>query len=146
MKNILMILVLSLSAVFAHAQYDGGFIRPGRPGAPGRYPDPGRGGYGNVQCTATDKGWEEHWGGHGSCGECLRKHGDCIETCSRSYYVCQAQGIDRNGRTYVSEGRADSRYQAEDEAMRACYYYRYQNCRVTNCNQNSETVSRRSCR
>jgi hypothetical protein len=30
--------------------------------------------------------------------------------------------------------------------MRACYYYRYQNCRIVSCNQNNETVSRRSCR
>lgn len=151
MKQILLIAAICFSSIFAYAQYDGGFITPGRPGPgrpsdPGRYPQPGRPGYGNIQCTAQDNGWEEHWGGHSTCGECVRKHGNCIETCSRNYYVCQVEGIDRNGRRYISEGRAESRYQAEDDAMRACYYYRYQNCRVTSCNQNSETVSRRSCR
>ncbi|HEY8271253.1 MAG TPA: hypothetical protein VIG33_10230 [Pseudobdellovibrionaceae bacterium] len=159
MKQIMLIAVLCLSGILAHAQDGGrwGWGRPGPgrggPGYPGRpgpgYPGPGRGGGGwggNVQCSATDSGWEEHWGGHGSCGECLQIHGNCTETCSRSYNVCQAEGIDQSGRRFTTEGRGEIRYQAEDDAMRACYYYRYQNCRIVSCNQNNETVSRRSCR
>src|SRR5207253_828198 len=117
------LVLFCLSGVIAHAQSELGWGR------------------GNVQCTSTDTGWEEHWGGHASCEECLRKHGSCVETCSSTYYVCQTQGTDQSGRTFTNEGRGDTRYEAEDEAMRACYYYRYQGCRVTNCNQNSETVS-----
>lgn len=157
MKHIMLITLLCFSGIFAHAQDGGRWGRPGPSPYPGRgggggwgrpapYPGRGGGGWGgNIQCVASDRGWEEHWGGHSGCGECLRVHGECTETCSRSYYVCQAEGTDQGGRRYTSEGRAESRYQAEDDAIRACYYYRYQNCRVTNCNQNSETVSRRDC-
>jgi len=159
-KHLLLIAALCFSSAFAFAQFDGGFNRPGQPGReqPGRpgYPgQPGRPGYpgqpgypgrGPIQCSATDKGWEEHGGGHASCGECLRRHGSCIETCGRTYYVCQAEGMDRQGRRFIMEGRADSRYIAQDDAMRACYYYRYQNCHVTSCSQDREVTSRRSCR
>ncbi|MBO9665971.1 MAG: hypothetical protein J7501_04095 [Bdellovibrio sp.] len=116
--------------------------------------NPGRGGgHGggwdrpNVTCSATDKGWEEHWGGHSDCNSCLKKHGSCIETCSADYYVTTAEGLDYRGYKMTVESRGNSRYQTEREAIERCsYFYRYNNCRVLKTESRSETVSRRSCR
>jgi hypothetical protein len=118
--------------------------RPGYPGRPPSRPGNGRPGYG-VQCVAQDRGWEEHSGGHYSCNECLREHGECVETCSTRMTECQVDGADRSGRRISFLGRGDSRWTAEDDAMRACYY-NAQNCYVVSCQDRSQTVSNRSCR
>lgn len=133
----------ALITLFSLNTFAAGFFDWVRPGRPSPY-DPGRG-RPQVTCTASDNGWEEHWGSHRSCGECLAKHGDCIETCSIDYNVCQAEGVDYRGYKMTMEGRGDSRYRAEDEAMSLCQR-RYDNCRIVSCKTSSETVSRRSCR
>lgn len=123
---------------------------PGRPLEPGRPYEPGRPGYPGqpgqqVTCVAVDRGYEEHGGGHYGCGECLRLHGECIETCSMRSTECQSQGVDRYGRAVSFLGRGDSQWRAEDEAMRACYYYAAQ-CQIVRCQDRNETVSRQNCR
>ncbi|WP_255490074.1 hypothetical protein [Bdellovibrio sp. KM01] len=107
----------------------------------------GRGGWGgpNVTCSATDKGWEEHWGGHSDCHSCLKKHGSCTETCSANYYATKAEGVDYRGYKMTIESRGDTRYEAEREALRACNR-RYSECKIVSSTSQSETVSRRSCR
>ena len=123
----------------------GGYYPPPPPPGGGYYPPPNNNqGYG-VTCTSEDTGYEEHWGGHYSCGECLSQHGNCIETCKSQMTECQVQGTDRYGRVINFLGRGDARWRAEDDAMRNCYY-NATNCRVTTCQDRQDVVSRRSCR
>lgn len=126
--------------------------RPGRPG-PGR-PGPGRPGpgypdRGRLECSATDKGWEEHWGGHYDCRECLEKHDGCIETCQevRTVYSCQFEGQDGRGTRESFAATSDDRRQAEYEAEDRCYRAGYRNCRYQGCNtsEDRDVVSRRDC-
>ena len=35
----------------------------------------------SYDCKASDRGWEEHFGGHKSCDECLEHHGECEMKC-----------------------------------------------------------------
>ncbi|QDK36688.1 hypothetical protein [Bdellovibrio sp. NC01] len=142
MKHIASILLIALFSVNTFAGGLGDWIKPGRPNP--YEPNPGRP---NITCSARDNGWEEHWGGHRDCRECVAKHGNCTETCSASYFTCQAEGVDYRGYKMTLEGRAPSRYETERQVMDLCQrQYRYQNCRIISCNENSETVSRRSCR
>ena len=134
-----------------------GFIVPGE--RPPRYQEPGRNPYepgypdsrypdsryDRVSCVAKDRGYEEHSRGHYSCGECLREHGECIETCSTQMSECQAEGTDRRGNRVSFAGRGDTRWSAEDQAMDRCYY-RADNCRIVRCDDRNDVVSRRSCR
>ena len=124
--------------------YPGHPGRPGQPGYPGQ-PYPGNPGYG-VTCKATDNGWEEHSGGHYSCGECLQQHGDCTETCSTLNVECRVDGTDHYGRAVSFLGRGNDQWRAQDEATRACQYNYASNCYVVSCNQQEQVVSRRSCR
>lgn len=140
MKSLTTILFMLLFTFTAHAGILD-WIRPDPRPAP--Y-DPGRS-RANVTCSATDNGWEEHWGGHRDCSSCLAKHGNCTERCEATYYTCKAEGTDYRGYAMTMEARGDSRFYTEREAMDRCQY-RYQNCRITNCSESSETVSRRSCR
>jgi hypothetical protein len=110
------------------------------PSRPGPYPP-----Y-NVSCTYTDTGWEEHWGGHNSCGECLSKHGNCYETCSTQTEVCEAKGTDRNGTLVTVSGESPDRYDSERRAYDSCYYHGLQDCRVDICTTREDQVSRRLCR
>lgn len=110
------------------------------------YGRPSRPGYGTqVTCSARDRGHEEHRN-HRSCGECLRKHGQCIETCAVNYTVCRAEGEDRYGRRASFEGHAQSQYESQRNALYSCERdRRFRNCRVVSCSNSSETVSRRRC-
>jgi len=117
---------------------------PGYPPPPGNYP-----GYpsGPVTCTAGDRGWEEHSGGHYSCGECLSYHGSCVETCRSVDVECRAEGRDAYGRVYSAFGRGYDRWQAESDAMRNCQYNAYgARCYIVTCNQRQNIVSQRNCR
>lgn len=98
-----------------------------------------------VSCTVQDRGHEEHYGGHRSCGECERRHGSCVETCRADYYSCKAEGRDYRGYTMTIEAKGETRYEAENVAMRRCDR-QLSDCRPVSCNSESETVSRRSCR
>ncbi|WP_413575849.1 hypothetical protein ACLVWU_15850 [Bdellovibrio sp. HCB290] len=142
MKALLGFIAVTMITVTSFAGHFDDMFRPGRGDR-----DHGRGGWGrpNVTCSATDKGWEEHWGGHSDCGSCLKKHGTCIETCSANYYVVKVEGVDYRGYKMTMESRGESRYEAEREALRSCNR-RYDNCKVVSSNSQSETVSRRSCR
>ena len=161
MKLVIAIL-LSLSALQAQAGGDGlkrlipiiigGIIDHNRP-APYPYPGPGypppHSGYpsGPVTCTAADRGWEEHAGGHYSCGECVAYHGNCLETCRSNDFQCTVEGRDAYGRVFAVHGRGYDRWQAENEALRNCRYQSYAgHCYVRGCNQQTYIVSQRSCR
>lgn len=125
---------------------DGLSSRPRPPRYPGRPDRPRPPRYGNITCTATDNGWEEHWGGHSSCRSCLKKHGDCTERCTQTYYVCTASGDDGHGRNYSADGYGDSRWEAQEEAQRNCRYDGLYGCSITRCDSEDQLVSRRSCR
>ena len=97
-------------------------------------------------CTAADNGFEEHWGGHRSCGECLAEHGNCTERCYATSYTCTITGVDENGGTQTFEGYSNySQYDARQRGLDRCYWSRLNNCQVTGCNSRQELVSRRSC-
>lgn len=98
----------------------------------------------NVVCSAADKGWEEHWGGHRTCAECLQKHGTCIETCSLEYTTCEAVGTDSLGNSFTVRGSGSDRWEAERNAVRHCER-NFRSCRSSSCNSKSETVSRTRC-
>ncbi len=51
-----------------------------------------------MECRAYDKGWEEHWGGHGggpnefdACRACFAKHGECRFDCTVDMFRCEAR-------------------------------------------------------
>jgi hypothetical protein len=122
------------------------FPYPGEPGRPGRPGRPGYPGGRNEVCTANDQGYEEHRGGHFSCGECLQQHDNCIETCrSNGNIRCEAQGIDRRGRLVAFYGEAPMQRRAERQAYDACSY-NARNCQVVRCDQMGGQETRRSCR
>lgn len=111
------------------------------PRFPEQYPQ------GRVTCSASDRGWEEHWGSHGSCGACLQQHAECIETCVEQRELCEVQGTDYQGRQrrYIAVGY--DRYSAESEARRQCEWDRNNsNCYTLTCRSDNRTVSSRSCR
>ncbi|MCB0385352.1 MAG: hypothetical protein KDD43_08165, partial [Bdellovibrionales bacterium] len=93
-----------------------------------------------------DNGWEEHFGGHSSCRSCLKKHGDCIERCTQTYYICTASGDDGHGRQFTVDGYGATECEARDEARRNCQYDRLYGCHVTRCDSEDDVISRRSCR
>lgn len=99
-----------------------------------------------VSCSYTDDGHEEHSRGHRDCNDCLSRHGHCKETCSTDYAVCKVEGRDYRGYTLTVEAKADSQYQAERDALRRCDRNNLTDCRRVSCSNESETVSRRSCR
>lgn len=82
-------------------------------------------------CTAMDRGWEEHFGGHvgqswdfnaalqQACGECKRLHGRCNVSCAQRAYVCQVQAP--NG-MMVWGSPMPSQWDAERDAMNRCGY------------------------
>jgi len=111
--------------------------QPSRPNYPG---------YGDVTCTYTDTGWEEHYRGHNSCGECLREHGNCIETCSIDNQICEAKGYDRYGQLVTVTGESPDRWEAERRAYDSCYYRGLRDCRIEKCESREERVSQRNCR
>lgn len=102
---------------------------------------------GRVTCTVTDSGWEEHWGGHRSCGSCLQEHSRCVEKCSEKMEVCEARGTTYNGSTRIFRGAGPDRWSAETAARRNCEFNRnMRHCSVISCRSESRTVSNRSCR
>lgn len=106
-----------------------------------------RPGYGrNIQCTATDTGWEEHWGGHSSCRECLKEHGNCVERCSEVYHSCEVTGRDRSGYTRTFYGIGSAEWEARDEATDRCYRSGFDSCSRALCRKESEQISSQRCR
>ncbi|MGE0615264.1 MAG: hypothetical protein AB7P04_06460 [Bacteriovoracia bacterium] len=139
-KSMFLALALVMSAQSAFAMGGGGGSSP----APG--PGPG-GGFGHAHCSASDKGWEEHFGGHSNCGDCLAKHGGCIERCYVTSYRCIAEGQDVRGITQTFE--ANSRRSGSDarqEALDRCYYSRMSGCRIQTCDTDDQLISSRSCK
>ncbi len=138
----------------------------GRWNPPGRS-RPGRG-YGRTaySCSATDKGWEEHWGGHHGRGYDLRNsrseacrsckkpngpHGSCNVTCGVPEFRCRAEFVPRS-----SEGRSgtvrgyleETQYRAEESALDNCrrdFWREEGRCRIRSCDQESRTVLRERC-
>lgn len=98
-----------------------------------------------VTCSASDSGWEEHWGGHGSCSSCLAKHGNCTERCTQSEYECTAEGELREGQVETVSAYDRDEYYARDRALERCYRSRLRGCRVTGCTSQAVEVSSRTC-
>ncbi|MFS4457749.1 hypothetical protein [Bdellovibrio sp. HCB2-146] len=153
MKKTIIVLFLSLFALNAQAGFwdvigaiaDAATSSGSSSSRPDRYDDRHDRYRPRVSCTVRDRGHEEHYGGHRSCGECERKHGHCVETCSADYYSCKAEGRDYRGYTMTIEAKGETRYEAENVAMRRCDR-QLSDCRPVSCSPESETVSRRSCR
>lgn len=123
--------------------------RPGPRPAPAPRPMPRDDYYnrGRVTCSAQDRGWEEHWSGHSSCGECVQRHGNCVESCYEVKQVCEVQGTDYYGRTQIFIAQGPDRWMAENEARRRCEWNRdMRYCQVTSCRQDNQLISTRSCR
>ncbi len=100
---------------------------------------------GSYYCAAFDNGWEEHSGGHDTCGECKSAHGQCDERCYQKTYTCKAEGTDREGNKSVSEGYSDfSESDARNQALNRCSY-RSNNCRIDSCSDSERQTSSRSC-
>lgn len=111
-------------------------------------------------CTASDKGWEEHWGGHSAsnwnleqatgqaCAECKRAHGRCGLWCGTPAYQCKAELLE-NGRTRIVMGYPNAdRYYAERDAMDRCQYeahYSHGYCRMQGCETVWNTVRQQDC-
>lgn len=100
--------------------------------------------YPDLVCSAVDRGSEEHWGGHGSCDQCLREHGHCVETCSVRFTTCEATGRDYRGQSITLRGHGDDRYDAERAALSYCQR-NFSDCRIASCSNSGEQVSRREC-
>lgn len=130
-----------------------------------RRPDrgPSWGGSRRESCNAFDRGWEEHWGGHGgygyapaeACGRCKKPtgpHGECSWRCTVEMTQCKAVFVRQDGTTGSSyEGRrAYDRYDAEDSAMSRCRDDNWYNrdggrCRVESCQQVNEITNSGRC-
>lgn len=100
-----------------------------------------------IVCAAQDKGWEEHRA-HATCGECLARHGKCVETCVAKDAVVYGKGRDTYGRIAMFEGRGADTYDARRDLERVCDYYRLSRCESDSSRSDSvhsEVISRRSC-
>lgn len=96
-----------------------------------------------VRCSAQDRGWEEHFGGHRSCGECMDRHGSCVETCEYSEWTCVVEG-QRWGRRAEFEGYGYSDREAEREAYRNCEDRGARFCHRVSCHSQNR-AERREC-
>lgn len=135
----------------------------GRPG-PGRDRDrPDRGGSRREACHGFDKGWEEHWSGHGglgyapeqACGACKKPtgpHGECTYRCTIARTQCRAIFERRDGgRGWTYDGRPEyDRYDAEDSALSRCRDDNWHDrtggrCRIESCSPANETTKSGRC-
>lgn len=150
----------------------GPWDRPGpgdrRPPWPGDdRPGQGRpGGRSAIECSATDHGWEEHWGGHVSrgwdlyssadaaCRACKQPtgpHGDCSVSCAEPQFACVYEFQPDGGPAQPGswgEPREDS-YRAEEAAMDRCRrdnWGRQGRCRVSKCERQDRVLLRNRCR
>ncbi|MGE5086321.1 MAG: hypothetical protein ACM3MG_08495 [Bacillota bacterium] len=98
----------------------------------------------DVTCRSSDRGWEEHSNGHPTCGECLQRHGRCIESCSIEYVTCEVTGRDYAGTSITLQVSGSDRYEAERAALNFCQRS-FNNCSISNCSTSSDTVSRKEC-
>ncbi|MBI5201761.1 MAG: hypothetical protein HY925_09270 [Elusimicrobia bacterium] len=145
--------------------------RDGRGRGPGdrwpgdRWPGDGRGGgYRREACYGFDRGWEEHWGGHGgfnfspqeACRACKNPtgpHGSCTFRCGVEATQCKAEFVRRDGTTggFDYEGRpSDNRWDAEDNALSRCRNENWNDrdggqCRIKRCDQVQETTRSGGC-
>ncbi len=140
---------------------NGDWNRPGH----GRDGDRGRGRRGRqeISCSATDKGWEEHWGGHRSrgfnlrdlensaCQKCRKKHGTCNFNCVTEEVRCKARFKSDDG-NFSGEIYGDTwprRFDAEDSALDRCWRRnrgRRGSCELSGCDNVGRTQSRGRCR
>lgn len=146
----------------------GPWNRPGpgdrRPPWPGEDRPVGRSA---IECSASDHGWEEHWGGHVSrgwdlynsadaaCRACKAPtgpHGDCSVSCAEPEYACAYEFLPDGGGNAQPGGwgepRVDS-YRAEEAAMDRCRrdnWGRQGRCRVSQCQRQDRVLLRNRCR
>ena len=137
MKKLLLalcgVLLISLSA-FAYLDYDNDYNHR-----------PGNGYNSGLRCQATDNGWEEHFGGHSSCGACLREHQDCTLKCYQDEYVATAEGRNRNGELVRVTAMDRDDFNAREKALERCCRSRLDNCYVIDTDTNSRLVRSDRC-
>lgn len=100
---------------------------------------------GGVTCSAADQGWEEHLGGHGSCRECLSRHGRCVETCHERQFECAVVGERWGGRAREYVGYGYSQRDAYWDAMDRCERQNRRCHQARPCRAIDQVVSRRAC-
>lgn len=141
LRIVLLILGMSLGVSAQAGVNDviGGVIDILRPGHGDGY----GGGYGGARCTAHDRKWEEHFGGHRSCEECERRHGRCVEVCEYLQVECVAVGT-RWGRPAEFEGYGNNRREARWRALENCERRGGRNCYADprRCREQSNQESR----
>ena len=138
------------------------------PGPGDRNPDPGRG-YGRqpLECSATDRGWEEHWGGHishgydlyasrdSACRSCKKPtgpHGDCDVRCAAPEILCSYEFVADDNGAVQDSGQGEPRetsYDAEDAATSRCMrnnWGRPGRCRIRSCERQDRTLLWDRCR
>lgn len=143
--------------------------RDRRPGRDDRWRGPGDGrrypGRQEITCNASDRGWEEHWGGHRSrgfdlrrleenaCADCRKKHGKCTVHCVTEEFRCTARFKPDQTGAFENEIAGDDlprRFDAEDSALDRCWRVnrgRAGRCELTGrCDDVGRTMSRGSCR
>jgi len=129
------VLLISLSA-FAYFDLD--------------YDNNNHNGYGNnfnsgLRCQATDDGWEEHFGGHSSCGACLREHQDCTMRCYEDQFTAVAEGRNQYGELETVTAMDRDRLYAGERALDRCYSQRLSNCRIVDTDTDSRLVRSERC-
>lgn len=130
----------------------------------GHWDDDDSWGGGRRACKAYDRGWEEHWGGHGgwgasresACSSCKKPtgpHGRCRYECFREAYRCTAEWVPNDSgkshTTYTGERRS-SRSDAEESAVNRCMRDNWSNssegrCRFKDCDSDQITTDTGDC-
>lgn len=124
------------------------------------------GGRASLECSAGDRGWEEHWGGHVSrgwdlgrsaaeacrlCKQPTGPHGECTVTCSEPMQACRWEFVPDQGPAQEGGwGRPEQdSWRAEEEALDRCRrenWGRQGRCRVSRCERQDRTLLRERCR
>ncbi len=99
----------------------------------------------HLKCVATDDGWEEHWGGHATCSECLEEHGECTMRCYENDFTVVVEGRDYYGNFRRVEAADFSSSRARVKAMDRCYDRGLSECRVVDENRNERLVEKYRC-
>lgn len=124
--------------------------RPGRsdenrPDAP--RPRPGYPREGDVSCRVfATRLFAGRIFGYDSCERCLSSNSACKETCTERVATCTVVGTRDDGVTREFRGAGRDRFDAENEARRACDFNRnMRSCRTKSCGNSTRDYSSRRC-
>lgn len=108
------------------------------------------GGPGGMSCAAYATRGERHREGHRDCRSCERMHRDCYQSCGRRTYQVEVIGQVANfGKVKVWKrwtAYGETRWQAEEKAMRECRWARADRCHVNRASVGHREMRRFDCR